>query len=218
MATERRSGPAEDPITSDVQLLVEGNDQRNFFEALVEHLKLPDMQVRNFGGVKELRGFLAAFVNVARFSDVRRIGIVRDAEKSAASALASVQSALANAGLPMPNQPAKMAVGEPNVGVLILPDNADSGMLETLLCETFSGTPEDHCIDDLLVCVGTVPPGGSGRLEKSRCRIWLATKPDPQLSSVGVAAKRGSWDLNHPALEGARMFLRALYGSGTASS
>ena len=27
-------------IDSEVQLLVEGNDQRNFFEALVDHLKL----------------------------------------------------------------------------------------------------------------------------------------------------------------------------------
>ena len=44
MATQFQRHPVEPPITSDVQLLVEGNDQRNFFEALVEHLKLPDVQ------------------------------------------------------------------------------------------------------------------------------------------------------------------------------
>ena len=215
MATQHRRAPDEPPITSSVQLLVEGNDQRNFFEALVDHLKLPDMQIRNFGGVNALRGFLAAFANVAHFSNVRHVGIVRDAETSAASAFASVQSALANAGLPAPSAPVMMAVGDPTVSVLILPDNADSGMLETLLCETFSGTPEDHCIDELFACVG-VPPGGRRGLEKSRCRIWLATRSDPQLSSVGVAAKRGSWDLDHPALEGARTFLSALCGLGGA--
>lgn len=213
MATKRRNDPCEDPITSDIQLLVEGNDQRNFFEALVKHLKLPDIQIRNFGGVTELRGFLAAFVNMEHIANVRRIGIVRDAETSAASAFASVQSALANAGLPMPSQPANLADGTPNVGVFILPDNRDSGMLETLLCATFSDTPEDHCIDELYACVGTVHPDGRRGLEKSRCRIWLATKPDPELSSVGVAAKRGAWDLDHPALEGTRTFLQALWGS-----
>ena len=216
MAAEPRRGPGEAPITSSVQLLVEGNDQRNFFEALAKHLKLPDMQIRNFGGVNELRGFLAAFVNVEHFANVRQIGIVRDAETSAASAFASVQSALANADLPMPSQPATLSVGAPNVGVFILPDNRDSGMLETLLCATFSDTPEDHCIDELFACVGTVAPGGTRGLEKSRCRIWLATKPDPQLSSVGVAAKRGAWDFDHPALEGTRMFLQALCSFGGA--
>ena len=67
MATVR---PTEDPIVSNVQLLVEGNDQRNFFEAMVKHLKLPDIQFRNFGGVTELRGYLAGFVNVSNFRTV----------------------------------------------------------------------------------------------------------------------------------------------------
>ena len=47
-------------IESEVQLLVEGNDQRNFFEALVEHLALDNIQIQDFGGINELRGFLLA--------------------------------------------------------------------------------------------------------------------------------------------------------------
>ena len=196
-------------IASSAQLLVEGNDQRNFFGTLVKHLKLADIQIRNFGGVDELRGYLAAFVKMAHFATVRRIGIVRDAEKSAAAAFQSVQSALRNANLPAPDRPAKVALGKPNVNVLVIPDNADSGMLETLLCETFAGTPEDRCIDELFACVPHPSEPRRG-LEKARCRIWLATKPDPQLSSVGVAAQRGYWDLDHPALESTRAFLKTL--------
>ena len=207
MATVR---PSEDTIVSSVQLLVEGNDQRNFFEAMAKHLKLPDIQIRNFGGVDELRGYLAAFVNVGNFRAVAQVGIVRDAERSATSAFASVQSALKSARLPVPEQPARMAAGKPNVSVLILPDNADSGMLETLLCATFSGTLEDRCIDELFACVNAETASTQKGREKARCRIWLATKPDAQLSSVGVAAQRGHWDLDHPALEPTRAFLRAL--------
>ena len=203
--------PREAPIVSNVQLLVEGNDQRNFFEAMARHLKLPDIQFRNFGGVTELRGYLAGFVNMSNFPTVRQVGIVRDAEASATSAFASVQSALGNAGLSVPKQPRKIAAGEPKVGVLILPDNADSGMLETLLCATFSGTLEDRCIDDLFACVHADPASTPKGREKARCRVWLATRPDPQLSSVGVAAKRGHWDLDHSALEATRAFLKALF-------
>ena len=210
MATELPPRRTEAPITSSSQLLVEGNDQRNFFEAMVEHLKLADIQIRNFGGVNELRSYLAAFVNMARFSAVRRIGIVRDAEKSAASAFQSVQSALRNANLPVPDRPAKVALGKPNVNVLVIPDSAESGMLETLLCETFAGTPEDRCIDELFACVRPAGSDSGKGSAKARCRVWLATRPDPQLSSVGVAAKRGYWDLDHTALESTQAFLKTL--------
>lgn len=44
-------------IDSGVQLLVEGNDQRNFFEAFIDHLSLKNIQVRNYGGVNDLRRF-----------------------------------------------------------------------------------------------------------------------------------------------------------------
>lgn len=38
-------------IEAPTQLLVEGNDQRNFFEAFAAHLRLHDVQVRSFDGV-----------------------------------------------------------------------------------------------------------------------------------------------------------------------
>ena len=71
-------------IESPVQLLVKGNDQRNFFEAFIEHLSLENIQVQDFGGVSELRGFLRALVDAPDFrSAVQSVGIVRDAETSA---------------------------------------------------------------------------------------------------------------------------------------
>ena len=210
MATQLQRAPVELPTTPSVQLLVEGNDQRNFFEALVKHLNLLGVQTRNFGGVDQLRGYLAGLVNMAHFSTVRQLGIVRDAETSAASAFQSVQSALRNARLPVPDRPAKVALGKPNVSVLVLPDGADSGMLETLLCKTFADTPVDRCIDKLFACVRPLLPSELKRPEKARCHAWLATKSDPHLS-VGFAAKRGYWDLDHSALAGVRAFLEALY-------
>ncbi len=140
-----------------VQLLVEGKDALNFFSAFAEHLTLTGIQIHDFGGGDDLRRFLAAFSALPDFDRVDGIGIVRDAEqrdemsgieprraKSAAdSALQSTVDALRNARLPVPNGSVET---RPVVSVLILPGNGQDGMLETLLCRTFEGSREDHCI------------------------------------------------------------------------
>ena len=197
-------------ITSPIQLLVEGNDQRNFFEAFIEHLSLDNIQIQNFRGVSELRGFLLVLVNAPGFREtVKSVGIVRDAETSAQAAFQSVRSSLENAGLPVPNQPERRAGSSPAATVLILPGDNSPGMLETLLNETFANTPEEACINAFFECV----EGSSGvpiqRPHKARAQAYLATKPEPHLS-VGVAAKRDYWDLNHPVFNRVRQFLTAL--------
>lgn len=199
--------PGPQLIQADVQLLVEGNDPRNFFEALVRNMGLAnDLQIQNFGGVNELGGFLSAFVRMSGFSNsVRSLGIVRDAETNARGAFQSIQSALRNAELPVPDGLDQRAEGPPTVSALILPGGDRVGMLETLLCETFGGTSEDRCITTFLECVGAPV----ARLDKARAHAWLAARPDPHLS-VGHAAQRGYWALDHGALGGVRRFLRAL--------
>ena len=77
-------------IKSEIQLLVAGNDPRNFFEAFIRHLSLANIQIQNFGGVNELRGFLRALADAPGFYEVvKSLGIVRDAEMSAERAFQS---------------------------------------------------------------------------------------------------------------------------------
>ena len=197
-------------IKSRVQLLVEGNDQRNFFEAFIEHLSLADIQIQNFGGINDLRAFLLALINAPGFREiVQSVGIVRDAETSAQAAFQSVQSSLRNAGLPVPNQPERRAGGSPAVTVLILPGNSRPGMLETLLNETFANTPEDACINAFFECVEAVPAVSINNPDKARAYAYLTTKPNPH-HSVGMAAKQRYWDLDHPVFDRIRQFLAAL--------
>ena len=197
------------PIESEIQILVEGNDQRNFFEAFIDHLSLANIQIHNFGGVDQLRDFLEGLVDVTGFQAVKSIGIVRDAETSAQAAFQSVQSSLSNAGLPVPNQPERRTGSSPAVTVLILPGNNRPDMLETLLNETFANAPVDACINAFFGCVEDASGVPLQRPHKARARAYLATKPEPHLS-VGVAAKRDYWDLDHPVFDQLRQFLRAL--------
>ena len=208
-----------------VQLLVEGNDVRNFFEAFIKHhskkLSLGEIQIQNFGGVSELRDFLEGFVSMTGFHNVQSIGIVRDAEDSAKGAFESVQTALRNANaklseddkLPVPDCPEKREVKDKlAVEVLILPGgNHKKGMLETLLCQTFAGTKINGCIDEFFQCVEPLleEPIKKHRKDKARAFAYLTTRPDSH-HSVGVAAKQGYWDLDHEVFDGIREFLKRI--------
>ena len=204
--------PRAEEIKSAIQLLVEGNDSRNFFEAFVEHLSLANIQIQNFGGVYELRGFLRALVNAPGFQTVQSIGIVRDAETSAERAFQSVQSSLERAKLPVPDSPAERTDDSPAVAVLILPGDNRQGMLETLLCESFADDPVEGCIDDFFKCVESLPDVYIERSDKARAHAYLTTKPNPHFS-VGVAAKNDYWDLNHSVFSTVRDFLQTIAAS-----
>ena len=198
--------------TKAIQLLVEGKDQGNFFDELVKHLKIEDLQIQDFGGVDEFKGFLGVMVKQSGFHDtVRMLGIVRDAETSAQGAFQSVQSSLRNAGLPVPAHPGEPASAAPAVNVLILPGDGDHGMLETLLCRTFADTPVDRCIDDFFRCFEMSEEGAPIRNpDKARAHAFLATREMPHVS-VGVAARKRYWgNFDHDAFREIHRFLSSL--------
>ena len=201
--------PKPKEIKSAIQLIVEGNDQRNFFEAFTSHLSITNVQIQDFGGVSQLRDFLEGLVSATGFQTVQSIGIVRDAETSAERAFQSVQSSLERAKLPVPDSPTERTGDSPAVAVLILPGDNRQGMLETLLCESFAAAPVEECIDDFFKCVESLPDVSIERSDKARAHAYLTTKPNPHFS-VGVAAKNDYWDLDHNVFSTVRDFLRII--------
>ena len=172
-------------IKSEIQLAVEGNDQRNFFEAFVDHHSVPNIQVQNFGGVNDLSGFLLALTDAPGFTEtVRRLGIVRDAEACAVSAFQSVLTSLRRANLPLPRKPLdRTDTRKPDTIVLILPDSSRQGMLETLLCESFAGGEEDRCIDVFFECIETIPDRMINRRQKARAHAYFGYETKSTLFS-----------------------------------
>lgn len=198
-------------INSPIQILVEGNDGRNFFEAFRRHLAISecDMQIHNYRSVTNLRNFLGVLTVASGFSKVRRMGVIRDAEESADRAFQSVRSALGNVDLPVP---ARMGIlspeGNPHTNVLILPERGP-GMLETVLNQSFAGTPVDVCIDGFFECIESTNGGAIHRPGKARANAYLSSTPEPQVS-VGVAAKKGYWNLDHETFRPIRDFMQGL--------
>ena len=196
-------------IEEPIQLLVEGKDVKNFFEALIRHVAVRDaVQIQDFGGVNELKGFLRSFVRLPDFGIVESIGIVRDAEESAGAARRSVADSLWNVGLAVSGDDEGHGDG-PSVDVLILPGGEEPGMLETLLYRSVADTPVNRCIDDFFECVRILPGIDIRRPAKARAQVYLATRPFPQVS-VGVAAREGYWPLDHEAFAEVHDFLAAL--------
>ena len=85
-------------------------------------------------------------------------------------------------------------------------------MLETLLCRSVVNEPVNDCINGFLQCADVLPGVDIRKPYKARAHAYLATQPEPQVS-VGVAALKGYWPLDHEAFAEVRDFVTALSAS-----
>jgi len=199
-------------ITEPKQLAVEGQDALVFFQVMLREMNLTEIQLQNFGGVDELRGFLEGLRRQSGFAQtVVSLGIVRDAEQNPKGAFQSVCSALNNTGLDKPNRPEKFAGNSPKVGALILPDATTKGMLETLCLRSVSDDPVMPCIEEYFRCVKKeLSPTELPKIEeKARLHAFLASRPKPDLL-LGEAASAGYWQWDNRAFDHVKQFLRNL--------
>ncbi|MDE0021559.1 MAG: hypothetical protein OXT69_09290 [Candidatus Poribacteria bacterium] len=205
-----------------VQILVEGGDDSRILKALIDHMagaisdrqEIEDVNIYELGGKPSLKRFLPVLVKSEGFEQVKRIGILLDADDSEERAFQSVQSALKNAGLPVPHEPNAPAEadGRPSVTALILPGGGRAGELETLLCESFKDDPVNQCVDEFFECVERLN-GAVEQPEKARVRTYIAAQTDPNVAAGG-AAERGYWNFEHNAFQPIRRFMSLVVWGG----
>jgi hypothetical protein len=143
-------------ITSPCVLVVEGEEDKRFFEALLRYLQL-EAQVIPVGGKTQLRYGLKALVQSPRFYTVARLGVSRDADSAPRAAFQSVCDALRTLGLPFPADPLHVVEGCPQVGVLILPGPDTPGTLEDLCLEAVAQDPAMDCVERYFQCFDNKP-------------------------------------------------------------
>ena len=219
----RRSGRANVSIEKPVLLLVEGNDDYWFFNRLIERrqgivdIRDSNTQIIQFAQQDKLGTFLADVIVPrlgASIVTVRAIGIVRDADDSYSSARQSVEGALGQANLPVPQTPTRPAVrlvagNNINVATYIMPDNTSQGDLETLCLKAVRDAEAMPCVNGYFDCLKSIdhlPRQES----KARLRAFLAANPaDPTLlSGNAIAAGIIPWDSS--AFSGVHHFLDLL--------
>ena len=197
-------------------LVVEGNDDVQFFRRIIERRQSEHIQIIEFGGKDKLGTFLTnVLVPRIRATDMVRImGVVRDADEVYDRAFQSVSDSLRRAELPVPDSPMTTANGaldgaDIRVSVYIMPDNGSRGDLETLCLKAVRDAPAAPCVDRYFEClqsIGHVPRQES----KARLRAFLASNPGNPTLRTGDAIAAGVIPWNGPAFAGVHQFLDML--------
>ncbi len=202
--------PGQQTITLSKVLLVEGENERRFFHALLDRLGAHDaIQIINYQGKDRLREHLRMLPTLRGYAALDSLGVTRDADQFAATAFQSVCGSLDNAKLGVPDQTMLATQGRPRVSVFILPDCSNPGMLETLCLSAVECDPAMPCVDEYIRCLedtAYMPPKNP---DKARAHTFLASRTNPDLR-VGEAAQAGHWQLDSPVFEPLKSFLQAL--------
>ena len=209
------------PITTPGQLLVEGRVPQTFFREMIPACGCEgSVEVRTFGdiGKNNLQAYLELFTQKAAFKErVERLGVVRDAESSSAnSAFQSVQAALRDAQLPVPSRMNDLEGNPLSVGVFILPNCQDAGMLEGLCLAAVAEAEQGQtgallpCVDEFFTCLekrGQRPANPP----KARFAGYALARDiiDPQL---GRAAQKGAIPWRAQAFDALKAFIRSIGG------
>ena len=154
---------------------------------------------------------IQAVVNTPGFSIVNSLGIIRDADTNFASTFQSVQSALINSSLPVPNQPLIPIISQRSVNrvdVFIMPNNQDPGCLEDLLLQSVLQNQEIICVSDFFTCLDSyqITPR---QISKAKVQTFLSAQRECGIS-LGVAAMRGYWPFNNQSFSNLQLFLQNL--------
>lgn len=202
---------AADPfeLTKPKLLIGEGQDEVVFFGALLKHLGIDDVQVRDYRGKQKLGAFLDALRKLPGFTNLESLGITRDADLDAAGAFASVSNHLANCRLAAPASSGSIEGGTPRIGIMILPDGQQPGMLEDLFLEALRSGSLTQCIDQYFRCVEAVNGSSPKLISKARVHAWLSAQDPPDMR-LGIAAQKGLIEWDNPSFDQLKNFLTAL--------
>ena len=207
-------------INKEKLLLVEGKDERFFFEALLQNLEIEDVQIINIAGKDNLKITFPTLINSDGFSDVKYYMIIQDADNDSKARFNSIQSLLSKHDQPIPKKCAEWK--EENgvlVGIYIMPGNQTKGMLENLCLDTVKNHPILQCVDQYCSCLeeklenkldSDAKKEGKyyfpNNLAKARMHSFLAGQ-NKFVPSLGIAAKKGYFNLKSEVLSELRNFL-----------
>lgn len=157
-------------------LIGEGKDEILIFGALLNHLGIDDVKVEDFGGKHKLPDYLDTLQLRPGFHDLRSLGVTRDADSDAMSAFTSVRDHLTARNLVSPVSSGNIAEGTPRIGVVILPDGQQQGMLEDLCLTAFQTDPVIDCLEKYFECIKEAKGKLPSRYPKHESMLGLPRK------------------------------------------
>ena len=196
-------------------LAVEGQDEWYFFKYFLEKkLNIKDVQLIDIEGESKFLAKLKLLKLSPNFDKVKKIGFVRDADDDLQKSFKSIKEAIEK-GLQY-KAPTKMNTWQKDeahdieLGVFLLPNNEEKGMLETLCLRSVADDAIMPCLDTYFDCMNKVIPENKRpkNIAKSRVQVFLASRKTYK-SSVGFAAEKGYWNFDADCMQEIRNFLVA---------
>ena len=179
-----------------------------------------DVQVIDFGCIRELNLFLKNLIQDNGFSQVETLVIARDAETSVNSAITSIQNSLQDIGLELP-VPTRPFEWQPNssikVAFMLFPGidgtgQCQTGTLENLCLKTVTTDPLLKCVKDFVQCAQENQQNND-RIShpwKSELYAYLAGKDDHAGKRLSQAAKDRVFPWDHSAMEPFKRIIQAM--------
>jgi len=205
-------------ITARSVLVVEGEDERNFFDRLLRHIGLAGVQIESVGGKNQFPERLPALLRAPGFFEadgspwVKNLAVVRD--KDGDNAFESIANIVKRAGLTPPDEHGAFSDGSPGVGIFVMPgETIDGTMLEDLCLKTVQDHEAMPCVEQFASCVGDLPSVprnmAKAKAQVFKAQVFLAAQTDT-VDAVGLGAQKGYWDFDSPALAELKAFLEHL--------
>lgn len=201
-------------ITSRSVLLIEGNDEINFFNSLLSHMGVMQgvVQTRSVKGKDNFQYELPAFLNDPNFSLVTAYAIIRDADDDETAALQSIKALLQEYQQPCPRCHADFAFNDDRtlkVGVFVIPGNAP-GMLEDMCLQSVATHPIMPHVNDFIVNVDNTM-GDQAPKNKSKAKVQaFLSGMHHTVPNLGVAALKNYWRFDDEVFNDLRHFIRQL--------
>jgi len=205
-------------ITKRNVLVVEGEDERRFFDGLFRHIAITEVQIEVVGGKNQFKDQLPALLNMPGFYMpdgaplVGCVAIVRDRDKD--DAFVSIANIVRKAGLTPPLSPGRFSDEEPRVGIFIMPgDTIEGTMLEDLCLKTVENSGAMDCVEKFAACISALPDPpknmSKAKVQVFKAHVFLATQSQT-VDSMGLGAQKGYWDLDSPCLGELKGFLNQM--------
>jgi hypothetical protein len=193
-------------------LLVEGHDDQNFFQKLIEDIGLEGIQIITMNGKKNFGvPNFKSVINAPGFREVKSLGIALDADENANNTFSSICTVLRECGLPVPTQPMEIIGVNLKVGVLVIPPGAEQGEIEDLCLAAIKEYNELECIENYFSCLKEKLPLDKfpKDLSKAKVQAFLASR-EKSVPHLGVAALKGYLPFDQEVFREVKNFLKAL--------
>lgn len=193
-------------------LVVEGESDKRFFEALLKNLSIDKIQILPIGGKTKLRENLKALAASNNFNTINVLAVIRDADDDHAGAFKSVCDAISGIGLTPPADQLVLTNSKPFIGIMILPKPDENGELEDVCINSLLNKPEMECIENYMNCVSQKTKRILPNLSKSKIYTYIAGSNEPELR-LGEASEKGLFNWDDPAFDLVKSFLKLIADS-----